>query len=87
MSSSLYTPAASDIIKSSELRDVVRRLEKLEEDKKDISEEIKSVYQEAESSGFNIKVLKHVIKLKKKQKSELEEEDELIEVYRNALGV
>lgn len=48
---------------------------------------VKDAYAEAKSKGYNIKIIKHILKLKKKDKEELAEEDSLIELYRGALNI
>jgi uncharacterized protein (UPF0335 family) len=68
-----------------QLKQFVDQIERLEDDRKGISDDIRDKYLEAESSGFDKKVLKKVIALRKKSKAELEEEASLIDVYLHAL--
>jgi uncharacterized protein (UPF0335 family) len=77
----------SDIVKVDDLKNLVSKIESLEDEKKEISDQIKDVYTEAKSKGYEVKILKNVIKLRKKDKNKLAEEDELMETYREALGL
>jgi uncharacterized protein (UPF0335 family) len=65
----------------------VERIERLEEEKKTIAADIKEVYAEAKGNGFDIKILRKVISLRKKEPSERMEEEALLEVYLAALGM
>lgn len=69
-----------------QLRALVERIERLEEEKKTIAGDIKEVYAEAKGNGFDIKVLRKVISLRKKDAQELQEEEAMIDVYLAALG-
>ncbi|MGI9486643.1 MAG: DUF2312 domain-containing protein [Geminicoccaceae bacterium] len=62
------------------------RVERLEEDKKGIADDIKEVFGEAKGEGFDVKVLRKVIALRKKDPEELAEEEELLELYMSAIG-
>ncbi len=70
-----------------QLRTIVERIERLEEEKKTIAADIKEVYAEAKGNGFDTKVLRKVISLRKKDAAELQEEEAMIEVYLAALGM
>ena len=70
-----------------QLKSIVERIERLEEEKKTIAADIKEVYAEAKGNGFDTKVLRKVISLRKKDAAELQEEEAMIEVYLAALGV
>ena len=59
----------------------------IEQEKIEASNLLKDVFNEAKSMGFDVKIIKHVIKLRKKDKDALAEEDSLIDLYRGALGV
>lgn len=69
------------------LRDLVARIERLEEEKATLSGDIREVYQEAKSAGFDVKILRKVISLRKKEAAEREEEQSMLEVYLEALGM
>lgn len=65
----------------------VERIENLEEDAKNIAEDIKEVYSQAKAQGYDPKYIKQCIKLRAKDAYQLAEEDELLEMYRKALGI
>jgi len=67
------------------LRSFIQRVERLEEDKKGIADDIKEVYGEAKGEGFDVKVLRKVIALRKKDPEEVAEEEELLELYMSAI--
>lgn len=70
-----------------QLRQFIERLERLDEEKKNISEDIKEVFAEAKANGFDVKIMREILKLRKKEDTELKEEEYLIEVYKRALGM
>ncbi|MBY7649685.1 MAG: DUF2312 domain-containing protein [Candidatus Liberibacter europaeus] len=70
-----------------QLRAFVDRLERLEEEKKIVSENIKDVYAEAKANGFDIKAIKKIVLLRKKDEQEWMEEEQILEVYLRALGM
>lgn len=70
-----------------QLRTIVERIERLEEEKKTIAGDIKEVYAEAKSNGFDTKVLRKVISLRRKDVAERQEEEAMIDVYLAALGM
>ena len=74
--------AAADQLKS-----FVERIERLEEEKRTTSEDIKDVYAEAKAFGFDVKILREVIRIRKSDKSEREEMEATLDLYMNALGM
>lgn len=74
-------------IAADRLRSVVERIERLEEEKKALAGDIKDIFQEAKSAGFDIKVLRQVIRLRKMDQAALQEQDTLLDLYRRALEV
>lgn len=70
-----------------QLKSVVERIEKLNEDLGGIKADIKEIYKEAKSDGFDVKALKDIIKMRKKDKDELAEQDEIVKLYRSALDM
>lgn len=70
-----------------QLRSLVERIERLEEEKKAIAGDIKEVYAEAKGNGFDTKVLRKVISLRKKDQAERQEEEAMLDVYLAALGM
>lgn len=77
----------SDSISAEQLRLLIERIERLEEEKKGISDDIKDVYMEAKSTGFDAKTIRTIVRLRKMEKHQLDEQDALLETYRNALGM
>ena len=76
----------SDTIATDQLRSIIERVETLEEEKASVSEDIKDIYLEAKSLGFDPKVLKAIIKLRKLTKDERDEWDALLDTYMAAIG-
>ena len=70
-----------------QLKQIVERIERLEEEKKTIAADIKEVYAEAKGNGYDIKILRKVISLRKKEPGERMEEEAMLEVYLSALGM
>jgi len=70
-----------------QLRTLIERIERLEEEKANIASDIKDVFLEAKGTGFDTKAMKAVIRLRKKEAHEREEEEQLLELYRQAIGV
>jgi uncharacterized protein (UPF0335 family) len=77
----------SDSISAEQLRLFIERIERLEEEKKGIADDIKDVYAEAKSTGFDAKTMRSIVKLRKMEKHHRDEADALLETYRNALGL
>lgn len=69
------------------LKQIVENIEHLEMEKKEISDQISAVYGEAKSAGFDVKVLKKVISLRKKDINTIREEEDLLEIYKQSLGM
>jgi len=74
-------------INSANLLQILTKIENIEREKVETSELLTDAYNEAKSMGYDVKIIKHVLKLRKKDKDALAEEDSLIELYRGALGV
>ncbi len=70
-----------------QLRQFVEQIERLEEEKKGISEDIKDKFLEAKATGFDVKILRLVLRLRKKDKNERDEEEALLDTYLHALGM
>lgn len=68
------------------LRQTVMRIERLEEEKKEVAEQIKEVYAEAKSMGFDVKALRQAIRLRKIDAQEREEQEMILDLYLGALG-
>jgi uncharacterized protein (UPF0335 family) len=70
-----------------QLRSFVDRIERLEEEKKGLADDIKDIYSEAKGQGFDVKILRKIISLRKRSKEDRQEEEELLELYKAALGM
>ena len=70
-----------------QLKQYAQKIERLESDKADIAEDIKEVYNSAKLEGFDARIIRKVLRLRKMDRDDLAEEDELIKIYRDALGV
>jgi len=77
----------SEVIAANLLRQLIERVERLEEEKKGIAEDIKEVFAEAKAQGFDVKAMKQVIKLRNMEKHKREEMEALLETYLAALGM
>lgn len=74
-------------IAAKQLQSFVDRIERLEEEKSGIADDIKDLYAEAKGQGFDVKVLRKIIAMRKKSKEDRQEEEELLELYKAALGM
>ena len=74
-------------IAAAELRQFVERIERLEEEKKGLQDDIKDVFAEMKGRGYEPKIVKKILQLRKKDANERQEEESLLEVYMNALGM
>ena len=74
-------------IAADRLRSFVERIERLEEEKKAIADDIKEIYSESKSIGFDTKILRKIVSLRKMDEQERNEQEELIDVYKHALGM
>lgn len=79
--------AAGKAIAVDQLRSFIERIERLEEEKKTISDDIKEVYAELKGNGFDAKAVKEIIRLRKKEDLERQEEEGVIQLYKDALGM
>ena len=70
-----------------QLRTIVERVERLEEEKKAIADDIKDVYAEAKANGFDIKTLRTVVRLRKQETEERLEQEAMLDLYMSALGM
>ena len=70
-----------------QLRAFIERIERLEEEKKTISDDIKQIYSEAKNSGFDTKAIRTIIRLRQKEDRERQEEEAMIDLYKDALGM
>jgi len=77
----------NEVIEAEKLRQIISKIETIEEERLISADLLKDTYNEAKSMGFDIKIIKHVLKLRKKDKDTLAEEDILIQLYRDALKI
>ena len=70
-----------------QLKAFIERIERLEEEKKAIADDIKDVYAEAKGSGFDVKALRTIVRLRKQDPDERREEETILETYMHALGM
>ena len=70
-----------------QLKAIIARIEKLEEEKKAISDDIRDVYAEAKGTGFDVKALRAVVRLRKQDANERQEQEAILETYLHALGM
>lgn len=70
-----------------QLRSLIERIERLEEEKKALSSDIRDVFAEAKATGFDVKAMRQVLKLRKQDMHERQEQEALVETYMNALGM
>jgi len=69
------------------LKSLVERIERLEEERRALGADIKEVYAEAKGTGFDPKIMRQVIRLRRMDKDDLDEQESLLDVYRRALGM
>lgn len=74
-------------VTADELRQFIERFERLEAEKKDVAEQQKEVMAEAKARGYDTKVMRKVIALRKRDKEDLAEEEAVLELYKEALGM
>lgn len=74
-------------VAAGQLRSLIERIERLEEEKKGISDDIRDVFAEAKGQGFDTKVMRRILKLRKQGKAERQEEEAILDLYLQALGM
>lgn len=74
-------------VTAGELRQLIERIERLEAEKKDIADQVKEVYSEAKSRGYDTRALRSIVSIRKKDKDDLAEQEAVIEMYKEALGM
>lgn len=77
----------SDVIAADQLRLLIERIERLEEEKKAMADDIKDVYAEAKATGFDTKTMRTIVRLRKMEKHHRDEAEMLLETYKAALGL
>lgn len=74
-------------IAAARLRSIIERIERLDEEKKALSSDIKDIKSEAKSAGFDVGVISTILRLRRKEPAEVEEQETLLDLYRRALGM
>lgn len=77
----------SEVIEAEKLKQIINKIETIEQERLESTELLKDAFNEAKAMGFDVKIIKHILKLSKKDKDTLAEEDSLIDLYRGALGI
>lgn len=78
---------ANEGVAQDQLRAFIERIERLEEEKKAIADDIKEVYAEAKGNGFDTKVMRQVVRIRKQDRNERLEQEAILELYMSALGM
>ena len=78
---------STNAIEAGHLMAFIERIERLEEDKKTVSDEIKDVYSEAKGTGYDTKIIRKIVAIRKKDQDKRREEEEILEFYLQALGM
>ena len=78
---------AEGSIAADELRLLIERIERLEEEKKGIADDVRDVYAEAKSNGYDTKTMRKIVALRRMETHVRQEADALLDTYRNALGL
>ncbi|MBY0293535.1 MAG: DUF2312 domain-containing protein [Alphaproteobacteria bacterium] len=74
-------------VSSGQLKSFIERIERLEEEKAELGDQIRDVFAEAKGSGFDIKIIRQVLKIRKMETQERLEQEELLDLYLTALGM
>lgn len=77
----------SDIIAVDVLRQLIERVERLEDEKRGVADDIRDVYNEAKSQGFDAKIMRQIVKLRGMEKNARDEAEAILETYKAALGL
>ncbi|HUG63543.1 MAG TPA: GapR family DNA-binding domain-containing protein [Methylomirabilota bacterium] len=74
-------------VAADELKQFIERIERLEEEKKAIADDVRDVYGEAKGRGYDVKAIRAIVRLRAKEPHEREEEEAILELYKSALGM
>ena len=74
-------------VAAGQLRAFIERIERLEEEKKTLADDIRDVYAEAKGNGYDTKIMRQVVRLRKKDSAERQEEEAILDLYMHALGM
>ena len=81
------TTETAQTVAAGQLRAFIERIERLEEEKQTIADDIKEVYAEMKGTGFDTKAVRTIVRLRKKDQAERQEEEAMIDLYKQALGM
>ncbi len=83
------TPEATEVggVSGEYLQSYIERIERLEEEKAELSSDIREVFAEAKGTGFDPKIMREVLKIRKMEQHELDEKESMVHLYRQALGM
>ena len=78
---------ASNTVAADQLRSIIERIERLDEEIKDLNEDKSDVMKEAKGNGFDVKVIKKLMQIRRRDPAELQEEEAILDMYKQALGM
>ena len=78
---------SNEAVNGAHLRAFIERIERLEEEKKALADDIKDVYAEAKGTGFDVKIMRKIVSLRKLDRDKRREEEEIMDLYLSALGM
>ena len=81
--------AHSDVLNATaqgQLKSIIERVERLEQEKSEIAEQIKEVFAEAKGNGYDVKTLRKVVRIRKQDRAKRQEEDAILDLYLSAIG-
>jgi uncharacterized protein (UPF0335 family) len=78
---------STEAVDAGHLRAFIERIERLEEEKKALGDDIKDVYAEAKGNGFDVKIIRKIVSIRKQDRDKRREEEEILELYLAALGM
>jgi len=82
-----HKPMDNGSVDSSHLKQFIERIERLEEEKKAIADDIKDVYAEAKGTGYDVKIMRKIVSIRKQDENKRREEEEILDLYMSALGI
>jgi uncharacterized protein (UPF0335 family) len=86
-SAAVKEEASATAFAKDQLKSIIERIERLEEEKKTISDDIRDVYAESKGNGFDVKALRTIVRLRKQDPNERQEQETILETYMHALGM
>ena len=81
------TPSSVGGVSGERLIQLLERIERLEEEKAGLAEDIRDVYAEAKSAGYETKIMRQIVKLRKMDRQKRQEQEELLDLYKSAIGL